>query len=244
MIRVFFFAFLLTITSTFLVKSQALITIPSDTISKSGTITSNIEIFEVKGWISNNYGMDTAVSWELMYIDLPSTWYSGYCDDLLCVDLSILTSGEYSLADGDSAQSKIQFTSDWQPGYGEIHIALWVSRDRAATEIVMVFKADISVDSTNWTAIVEQPQTQEGISVYPSPAKDYVSISLHDESLKNVEVKIFNVLGAEVGSYKLNNQTGNRTIVDLKDFQQGVYFAKINDPVSKKTYTRRFHKVK
>lgn len=70
-----------------------------------------------------------------------------------------------------------------------------------------------------------------GITVYPNPASDVITI----KAVENVtKVQVMNLLGQEVYS---SNGNGKETIVDLKGQPSGTYIVKVND-----TYTVRIMK--
>lgn len=70
----------------------------------------------------------------------------------------------------------------------------------------------------------------QNVQLYPNPTTDNVTISLG--ALKNAQISIVNVAGAEV--YSLNNVTEKEVNVSLTDFSKGVYFVKVKSNTQQK----------
>ncbi len=70
-------------------------------------------------------------------------------------------------------------------------------------------------------------QLTEDFSIYPNPFSTSATITISDASqLKNVELRIYNVLGEEV---MVKIITAQSTTIDTKDFLSGIYFYQLTD---------------
>jgi hypothetical protein len=73
---------------------------------------------------------------------------------------------------------------------------------------------------------------------YPNPVNDRTDIYFSSGRNLVVELKIFNVVGTEVGTYRQKAKTGsNKFSVDTKDLPSGVYLYSLSN--GEKTLTRR-----
>jgi len=77
-----------------------------------------------------------------------------------------------------------------------------------------------------------KPQTLNGVSIYPNPAKDIINIA-SQENIK--EVKIINNLGQIIYSNSINSSS---YIINLESFPKGLYILKISTS-KKKTKTQK-----
>ena len=73
--------------------------------------------------------------------------------------------------------------------------------------------------------IAEEAMTGGAISeIYPNPANNYVSLDYQlTAKVKEASVKVFNLLGAEVKSVRLENN-GNKLRMDISNLDNGIYF--------------------
>ena len=78
--------------------------------------------------------------------------------------------------------------------------------------------------------INEQNISENGISIYPNPAKGSVNIMLAAYSNENVNVIVMDLVGKIISSNSYNCQVGeNKMNVDLKNATAGMYFIKISN---------------
>jgi hypothetical protein len=84
-----------------------------------------------------------------------------------------------------------------------------------------------------WTLNIDKPGNQENIfSVYPNPAKDYISI---DSQVPASSLTVFNSFGQEVFGQNLNGWLKGFKI-ETESFSEGIYFLKLetdSGPVTK-----------
>ncbi|MBE2189441.1 MAG: T9SS type A sorting domain-containing protein [Desulfobulbaceae bacterium] len=75
------------------------------------------------------------------------------------------------------------------------------------------------------------------LMIYPNPTSDYLVIHLHDinptvnrmAENTDIEVQIFNVLGAEIQNFTSSLSVGDKVRVNVSDLQHGAYFVKIGN---------------
>jgi len=74
------------------------------------------------------------------------------------------------------------------------------------------------------------------LNVFPNPAKDVVNISLSNSTSSKISVAIIDMLGKTVleNNYNVNSSSKNISI-DLRNFNQGIYFINVTTEVEKLT---------
>jgi hypothetical protein len=85
-----------------------------------------------------------------------------------------------------------------------------------------------TLNGNNMTGINEFSK-ENYVSVYPNPAKDFVTISLENCDFTNVNVKVFNVFGQEVQNYPaaLSTIENSNFKMNTSGFAEGIYFLNI-----------------
>ena len=73
--------------------------------------------------------------------------------------------------------------------------------------------------------------------LYPNPADDYINLQLGSGGLKNVS--IYNTIGVLVSEYKINEKL---LLIDLTDFNPGLYFINIREDNTNNSSTLKFIK--
>jgi hypothetical protein len=92
------------------------------------------------------------------------------------------------------------------------------------------------VDDVQYTGSVAVEESNFVSTVYPNPASDFVTFASHENINK---IEIYNVVGQMVYS---SNETNNQVMVNVKDFSNGVYIAKLY--TTKGTSNQKFNVVK
>jgi hypothetical protein len=86
-------------------------------------------------------------------------------------------------------------------------------------------------DSKNCLGVsIEEEQTKNELSIYPSPSNGIVNIELN-EAIENQDVIILNALGRVIKSVSVIGEESFQ--MDLSDFPKGLYYVKYNNRVSK-----------
>lgn len=96
--------------------------------------------------------------------------------------------------------------------------------------------AQAMIDNVIVSTTVGINESAIATSVYPNPASDFVTFAAQ-ENINKVEV--YNVVGQLIYS---NNETNNQVMVNVKDFSNGVYIAKLF--TNSGTSTQKFNVVK
>jgi hypothetical protein len=103
------------------------------------------------------------------------------------------------------------------------------------TDVVEIIFYD-SADTTNKvsftttfnivpTSVNDINTNYSGLSIYPNPATDWLHIKNDVNSIISSQVEIFNCMSQKV--YSVDANSGNEIILDLKDFENGVYIIKM-----------------
>ncbi|MCG3167531.1 MAG: hypothetical protein POELPBGB_03323 [Bacteroidia bacterium] len=80
------------------------------------------------------------------------------------------------------------------------------------------------IDDINITGSVGISQTQQaGISIYPNPATNVVTVELANE-LRNVKAEIRNITGQVISQASITNQ---KSTLDISDLSSGIYFLRL-----------------
>jgi hypothetical protein len=79
------------------------------------------------------------------------------------------------------------------------------------------------------------------ISIYPNPAKDYLSIQFNTNLDSNYTIKIYNNVGQLVRTEKQNSNTSETTL-SISDLSSGLYFIKFEDSFGFNAYCSKFIK--
>lgn len=78
------------------------------------------------------------------------------------------------------------------------------------------------------TGIHAQVEQEDNLSVFPNPATDFVTIQLMNLKEKNIQIKLYNVLGQTVIEKKEENvSTTFETQIDLSQLSAGIYIVKV-----------------
>lgn len=76
------------------------------------------------------------------------------------------------------------------------------------------------------SAIVSIKDIKENkISIFPNPANNFVNIN-YSENTKDINISVFNITGQEIYSANFKNQ--KQILINTSDFQNGIYFFRIN----------------
>lgn len=97
-----------------------------------------------------------------------------------------------------------------------------------------------SPNGTNWKITVDNSgnltvnpftsvnnlQNDYGISIFPNPAKDHLTIELRDDRLNEITAELYNMMGTLVFYKKVSNKTLS---IDLNEFASGAYLLNVKD---------------
>lgn len=85
------------------------------------------------------------------------------------------------------------------------------------TEIYKFF-----TNTMDFPTAISSNDLAEGVSLYPNPAKDFVTISVNNP--ENASLEIFNILGSKVASIGLTNRSNT---VDISNIPTGMYIFRV-----------------
>ena len=133
-------------------------------------------------------------------------------------------------------QLNLNYYSTLLPDSASISFASSKGYDIARVNSTL-FIDDVSL--TGWVGIDQYNQNSDKVKVFPTPAKDYVSILAQIEDADNV--KVIDVSGKCAGIYKIQNYS---TTLNTSLFSPGTYFFEVQDKKEKVLSTGKFSVVK
>ena len=102
---------------------------------------------------------------------------------------------------------------------------LYIAGTAALPEVSQACVKKIEADSI---LAINDYQDIPDIKVYPNPAADYVSIQFYSAAaefqIEGTSLQILNTVGREVARKEI---TAKKTVIDLREWQQGIYFYRI-----------------
>jgi uncharacterized protein (TIGR02145 family) len=114
-----------------------------------------------------------------------------------------------------SPDGKYLFYNSHNPDYADSSDIYWVSTSIIDTLKKIAFP----------TTVVNTPETENLISVFPNPSKNVFAITLESIPVFNTSAEIYSSNGKMVLKQMLNNSTST---IDLSGFSAGLYFLKVN----------------
>lgn len=176
---------------------------------------------------------DSFFTWEVLEVNMPSTWLLQICDPFSCLTGSgavgfksdfVMT----NMMGSNTGIFKFGFEPNGASGLGTAKVAI----KSLKTGFVDTIIAEASV----WKVSVKETVVKvKDFSFYPNPAKD--ELVLKYNSKENIQVDIFNILGSKVKSINL---FGGQTTVNIEDLENGIYFIRFKD--DGKTISKTFTK--
>ena len=103
--------------------------------------------------------------------------------------------------------------------------------DNTLVSRVSYFTNNIALNSESFSLI-------DGVSLYPNPAKDKVTISVPQGLALNGNYEVYNALGQKISNAKVSSE--NDLIINTNNYQTGIYF--INLTIGEYSKTLRFIK--
>jgi len=93
----------------------------------------------------------------------------------------------------------------------------------------------------NWSLFNEHNNNKEynllNNTLYPNPANNILNIRLSSFSNKNINIKIFDILGNQKANLYLNNFNNDIYLLNIVHFTKGKYFLTIRDEKNHYTYS-------
>ncbi|MDO9186613.1 MAG: T9SS type A sorting domain-containing protein [Bacteroidia bacterium] len=143
-------------------------------------------------------------------------WNGAIYDTIGKGELTIASTSEYTLF-----QLNLSYSSVEQPD--SAIIAFFSSKDSTTARVGSTLFVD-DVSFTGWVGTDEHDKNVGNVKIFPNPAKDHLTITTEIKEAENV--KIINVAGKQVGSFKIQNYNAS---INTSSFAQGIYFYEIID---------------
>lgn len=79
----------------------------------------------------------------------------------------------------------------------------------------------------NFTLGVDANQVASIVSLYPVPARDFITVSLQNIAIENTNLTVYTITGEQVLSIPVDHKS---MLLDTSTFAQGVYIVRIQNP--------------
>jgi hypothetical protein len=205
-------------------------------VEVSGTFTATgTEKYLVIGNFKTDAATTPSVTW-----NPPSNWSEYNIDDVSVIDfnLSAYAGPDKNIFLGDSAfigrPPEIGLDCTWSTGTVTVgdSAGIWVKPPLGTYTYVVTqnicgnIKTDTVIVNVGPSGISENTFFTNGISLYPQPAKDLLTISLNYFYEPTVEIKITDVAGKMIRNENLAVKNG-KTGFNTSEFPDGVYLLQI-----------------
>ena len=92
---------------------------------------------------------------------------------------------------------------------------------------------DMAIDQAlnDITSINSRTDLNLNISTFPNPADNILNLKYHLDQSSEVNIEIYNILGAKVASFKTDHQTStgdHLEMINVDNLKNGTYFLKFN----------------
>lgn len=196
--------------------------------------------------VSNNSGHDIALRWTLINStmndntsgDISNHWKFQFCECNTCHtnDFDPITSGDACadpMTDGQSVEWYITVDPNGQ------------AMDKGEWVIAVQNITDGITDTLSFYALnplaVNEITANADVTSYPNPANSELIVNYELTNVVSPEVNVYNIIGAKVGTYTINNTNGVLNI-DTQELENGMYFFTIEEN-NTRVFTQRFNVV-
>lgn len=175
--------------------------------------------------VTNNTAKEMNVKVSRQQIFLVEGALSQFCWGL-CYDPATNVSPQYYLLQGGESSPEAQFSGHYLPqsniGTSIVQYNFY-NMDNIGQSVSMIVKYVATPSS-----IAEEAMADGTISdIYPNPASNFATLDYQlTNKVNSAEVKIFNLMGAEVKNALLENN-GNKLRMDISELKNGIYFYSI-----------------
>ncbi len=87
----------------------------------------------------------------------------------------------------------------------------------------------------------ENLNVKNRIELYPNPTTDFLMVSIDRFNLKQVEFKLYNIIGNDL-SIEVDELSRGKYRIDVKNYNPGYYLLVIRDPVMRYNKAYKFQK--
>ena len=110
--------------------------------------------------------------------------------------------------------------------------------------IQLSYGQDISIDGSKSEVPklkTESLQIETEIELYPNPAIDFLTITLKNSQLKDVQFEMYNIIGNKL-NLEMDILSSDTYKINVKEFHSGYYLLIIKDPISRYNKAFKFRK--
>ena len=110
--------------------------------------------------------------------------------------------------------------------------------------IQLSYGQDISIDGSKSEVPklkTESLQIETEIELYPNPAIDFLTITLKNSQLKDVQFEMYNIIGNKL-NLEMDLLSSDTYKINVKEFHSGYYLLIIKDPISRYNKAFKFRK--
>lgn len=110
--------------------------------------------------------------------------------------------------------------------------------------IQLSFGQDISINDSKSEVPkmkTESLQIETEIELYPNPAIDFLTITLKNSQLKDVQFEMYNIIGNKL-NLEMDLLSSDTYKINVKEFHSGFYLLIIKDPISRYNKAFKFRK--
>lgn len=172
---------------------------------------------------------DSMFTWTIIEYNMFGGWDFSFCDNFDCYfNVGLGTKKTFKLKLGESGPLKGDFIFNGTKGNGQVKV---VVKSVSNSNIIDTF----TMIAASWATGLNDIKKTADVSFYPNPAKDVITIK--QNSNKQTEVAIYNVLGSKVKTITVG---AGENALNISDLQKGMYFIRYteNGALVSKTFTK------
>lgn len=80
---------------------------------------------------------------------------------------------------------------------------------------------------------LNEAQLSNNLNIYPNPVKENIVLEFLDIEVNNASIELYNSIGQKINEIKNINK---KVLIDLSQYSNGIYFLKVNNNFSQKTF--------
>lgn len=172
---------------------------------------------------------DSMFTWTIIEYTMFDGWDFSFCDNFECYyNIGLGTKKTFKLKLGESGPLKGDFIFKDLKGNSQVKVVVESKSNTAVSDTFTMIAA-------SWATGLNDIKKTADVSFYPNPAKDVITIK--QNSNKQTEVAIYNVLGSKVKTITVG---AGENALNISDLQKGMYFIRYteNGALVSKTFTK------
>jgi len=218
-------------TVTFVVNSKSYF-VPT---KKTEEMLTNNQNNEFRVDIFNKKSSPLKLNWFVVENTLDTKWEQSICDNDTCyADAGKSIKTMNPIVAGDSGFITLNINPKDSAGGGMVKIYVY-DEDENKYADTLIF----DMNAFN-TSISEFTIHNSQFTIYPNPAKDFITISIKDNGAKNV-LEVYNIIGVKMMELPVITD-GSMNKINVNILENGIYFIKYQDKNSNIS-TRKFCKI-